>query len=169
MTRVRASERRYQPAISKMSRQRFLVAGPIQATVKKVMQVDSVSRELVKLASVLFGAGIPPRRVLVAEGESVHRLMIGRLLERLGHEAHLALDEDHAIRLFESRAFDLVLADVRWRRFLEVARGSAFAASLVLMGESEGKDFRVLERPLTVRKLIGCLEEAERARSDNQP
>ncbi|MBL8227979.1 MAG: response regulator [Bryobacterales bacterium] len=128
------------------------------------MSTDSLSREIAKLATVLVGAGVPPRRVLVAETDSVHRTVIGRLLERLGHEPELAADQEQAIRLAQSKHFDIILADIRMERFLETLRLGDNVASVVLLCDSDNGDSGFLERPVTAQKLIEWMEDAERNR-----
>jgi CheY-like chemotaxis protein len=129
------------------------------------MSADSLSREIAKLATVLVGAGIPPRRVLVAESDSIHRMVIGRLLAKLGHEPELAADEDQAIRLARSRHYDVILADTGMKRFLEMIRldGSSTAVLLMCDASDEGAT-GWLEKPVTPEKLIEWMEDAERNR-----
>jgi CheY-like chemotaxis protein len=129
------------------------------------MSPDSLSREIAKLATVLVGAGVPPRRVLVAEKDSIHRMVIGRLLEKLGHEADLATDQDHAIRLAASRHYDVILADIGMKRFLERFRLDNYSATVLLMCDASDQGASgFLEKPVTAEKLIEWMEEAERNR-----
>lgn len=129
------------------------------------MSGDSLTREIAKLATILCGAGVPARRVLVAENDSVHRQVIGRLLEKLGHEPELASDQDHAIRLAESKHYDVILADISMKRFLETIRLGGYNGTVLLLCDaSEGAATGFLERPVTAEKLIEWMEDAERNR-----
>ena len=53
-----------------------------------------------------------PRRILVVEDNSINRVVIQRMLERLGHSVEMATDGDTAIRCVQEIPFDLLLMDV---------------------------------------------------------
>ena len=53
-----------------------------------------------------------PLRILVADDTESSQLVIGKLLERLGHTVRLASNGEEAVRLFESEPFDLVMMDI---------------------------------------------------------
>ena len=58
--------------------------------------------------------GDPDRyRVLLAEDDAVNREMTTRLLEKMGHEAHIAVNGREALKAMEETAFDVVLMDVQ--------------------------------------------------------
>ena len=53
-----------------------------------------------------------PLRILVADDTEASQLVIGKLLERLGHTVRLASNGEEAVRLFENEPFDLVMMDI---------------------------------------------------------
>jgi signal transduction histidine kinase/DNA-binding response OmpR family regulator len=58
--------------------------------------------------------GDPDRyRVLLAEDDAVNREMTTRLLEKMGHETHIAVNGREALTAMEETAFDVVLMDVQ--------------------------------------------------------
>jgi signal transduction histidine kinase/DNA-binding response OmpR family regulator len=58
--------------------------------------------------------GDPDRyRVLLAEDDAVNRQMTTRLLEKMGHEAHIAVNGQEALDAMQETAFDVVLMDVQ--------------------------------------------------------
>ncbi|HEY7302803.1 MAG TPA: response regulator [Bryobacteraceae bacterium] len=52
------------------------------------------------------------RRILVVEDNSINRVVIQRMLERLGHRVEMATDGDTAIRRVQEIQYDLLLMDV---------------------------------------------------------
>ncbi len=54
-----------------------------------------------------------PRRILVAEDNTINQRLILRLLEKRGHEVRLAANGREACELFASEEFDVVLMDVQ--------------------------------------------------------
>lgn len=72
-----------------------------------------------------------PLRILVADDTESSRMVIGKLLERLGHTVRLANDGEEAVRLFESEPFDLVMMD------LEMPVMNGFRAAEVIRSLNE--------------------------------
>ncbi|MCB9466602.1 MAG: PAS domain-containing protein [Candidatus Eisenbacteria bacterium] len=58
------------------------------------------------------GPSLKGLRILVAEDNPVNQLVIGRMLQRLGIEVHIAEDGLEAVSLCESDSFDFVLMDI---------------------------------------------------------
>ena len=54
-----------------------------------------------------------PLKILVAEDNRINRLLLGRILEKAGHEAVFAEDGVEALRLWEHGPFDLILMDLQ--------------------------------------------------------
>ena len=52
-------------------------------------------------------------RVLLAEDNPVNRMVVVRLLEKLGHSVHVAVNGREAVRLFGNDYYDAVLMDVQ--------------------------------------------------------
>ncbi|MDM8522055.1 ATP-binding protein [Desulfococcaceae bacterium HSG8] len=57
-------------------------------------------------------ANIRPLRILVAEDFEVNRIYISHMLEKRGHEIHLAENGREALELLEQHSFDLILMDI---------------------------------------------------------
>lgn len=68
-------------------------------------------------------------RILVAEDNRTNRKVVSKILERAGHEVHLAEDGEQALDAMEAGNFDLVLMDVNMPNMsgLEVAKLYRFA------------------------------------------
>lgn len=58
----------------------------------------------------------PPLRILVAEDNATNRLIIRKLLNRMGHQAVLCHDGAEAVAAWEPGAFDCVLMDISMPR-----------------------------------------------------
>ena len=62
--------------------------------------------------AVPAGGPDTPRRILVAEDDVLNRLLIVRLLEKLGHQVTVARNGREAVPLAAAEAFDLVFMDM---------------------------------------------------------
>lgn len=58
------------------------------------------------------GDTTPPLRILVAEDNALNRRLVIRMIERLGHTAHLAVDGREAVDFFQKEPYDLILMDI---------------------------------------------------------
>ncbi|ADV61626.1 PAS/PAC sensor hybrid histidine kinase [Isosphaera pallida ATCC 43644] len=65
-----------------------------------------------------------PLKVLIAEDNAVNRVVMSRMLERLGYQPHLANDGPETLEAILNQPFDLVLMDVQMPKLdgLEVTR-----------------------------------------------
>jgi CheY-like chemotaxis protein len=121
---------------------------------------------------------LPPKRVLVADDESLVAFTIRRVLLLEGHTVELAEDGEKALNLFEAGSYDLVITDFRLPGMdgLELAEAikqrvpetrviliTAYAERIQPgMGKISNVDL-VLGKPFSVEQLHEALETVFRA------
>ncbi len=109
-------------------------------------------------------------RVLVAEDDPDLRLMVGRMLSRLGHDAEIVADGEALLRRAADGPPDAVLSDIgmpwcdglragaRLRRELPGLRVVLMTGDSSLAEEARRAGFtRVLSKPFSLEELEGAL------------
>jgi CheY-like chemotaxis protein len=79
---------------------RFVFTLPLSEAVVEVQTTDQSSRPTT------------PKRVLVAEDNEINRIVIRRMLEKLGHVVDIVSDGDTAVRQIEQFKYDLFFTDL---------------------------------------------------------
>lgn len=102
-----------------------------------------------------------PRRVLVAEDNAVNRLVLGALLDRMGHRAHFVENGLEALQATQQHDFDLVLMDVH----MPVMDG--ITATEAIRRSSDGAGSRVPIVALTADAYADTRERCLRAGMDD--
>ena len=102
------------------------------------------------------------RRVLVAEDNAVSRMMVSRMLERLGHEVQVVENGVQALELLANHPFDFVLMDVQMPLLdgIECTR-------IIRSGERAGIDAGIRIVALTAHNMKGDREKFLQAGMDD--
>ena len=113
-------------------------------------------------------------RVLVVEDEEVDRTILGNLLERAGHEVHLAEDGEQALRIYWTRSIEVAVTDLHMPHvdgleFIETLRASFPKAAIIavsgkgpdLLAEARSKGaLLALSKPVDPHELLEAVAEA---------
>jgi len=117
-------------------------------------------------------------RILVAEDNSVNRMVIGRILERKGHSHHLVENGQELLDALEEEEFDLVITDMqmpevsgieayKMYRFAHASEESIpfimLTANATLEARRECREVGIrhfLTKPISSQKLIDSISQA---------
>lgn len=107
-------------------------------------------------------------RVLIVDDDSEMRLLLGAVVENLGHETRVAADVGEALKVLESDTVDLVVSDVEMPgldglRFLSLLRSEGHDVGVIMTSGRNSVDIAVeclrrgavafVEKPLDIARL----------------
>ena len=114
-------------------------------------------------------------RVLIAEGEKLVRLMLGKLLQVSGYKVYTCGDGLQALGLIEKKAFDLVVTDLRMEgatgiEVLQATRKNQPQAKVIIItgtpssetlleAKNEGA-YAYLSKPFELKHFLSVLKDA---------
>jgi CheY-like chemotaxis protein/HPt (histidine-containing phosphotransfer) domain-containing protein len=104
---------------------------------------------------------MPSRKVLVAEDAPVNQKLILRMLEKMGHEATLAINGKAAVEAVKTGRFDLVLMDVQMPEL------DGFQAAKLIRRWEQNKGTRTPIVAMTAHALKGDREKCIAAGMDD--
>jgi two-component system sensor histidine kinase RpfC len=173
------------PSLDTATNQIYIFSEPLDKTLLfNALHASHASRyedeDIINLTERFIGEHQAQRnyKILVAEDNSINRMVIGRILERKGHTHKLVKNGEQLLEALEKEEFDLVITDMqmpvvsgieayKMYRFAHASEEAIpfimLTANATLEARRECREIGIkyfLTKPISSQKLVDCISQA---------